>query len=87
LEGNVVWRSTSEHRFGYGPYAIVGGLLYILDDSGLLSLVEAASSGFVQLDQAKVLDGIESWAPMAVASGRLIVRDLTRMVCLDIAQP
>ena len=87
VEGNVVWRSGSEHRFGYGPYAIAGGLLYILDDSGLLSLVEATSAGFVQLDQAQVLDGIESWAPMAIASGRLIVRDLTRMVCLDIAQP
>ena len=86
LEGNVVWRSTSENRFGYGPYAIAGGLIYVLDDSGVLTLADATSAGYVQLDQAKVLDGIESWAPMAIAAGRLIVRDLTRMVCLDIAQ-
>jgi hypothetical protein len=37
------------------------------------------------LAKAKVLDGIESWGPMAIASGRLIARDLTRMVCLDVS--
>ena len=85
LQGKPVWTSTSASTFGSGPYTIAGGLLYILNDSGVLTLVEAGSSGYVQLGQAKVLDGIESWGPMAIASGRLIVRDLNRMVCLDIA--
>jgi outer membrane protein assembly factor BamB len=61
-------------------------MLYVLNDSGILTLVEAGASGYVQLARAKVLDGLESWGPIAVASGRLIVRDLTRMVCLDVAQ-
>ncbi len=87
LEGNVVWTSTSANTFGSGPYTIANGLIYVLNDSGLLTLVEATSSGYVQLSQAKVLDGIESWAPIAIASGRLIARDLTRMVCLDVSQP
>jgi outer membrane protein assembly factor BamB len=64
---------------------IAGGLLYLLNDSGMLTLAEPGSSDYVQLAQAKVLDGLESWGPIAVASGRLIVRDFTRMVCLDIA--
>ncbi len=85
LQGNVVWVSTSANTFGSGPYAIADGLLYVLDDSGVLTLVEASASGYSQLARAKVLDGIESWGPMAIASGRLIVRDLNRMVCLDIA--
>jgi len=87
LEGKVVWASTSANTFGSGPYTIAGGLIYVLNDSGLLTLVEATSSGYVQLGQAKVLDGIESWAPIAIASGRLIARDLIRMVCLDVSQP
>jgi len=86
VQGNVVWTSTSENRFGSGPYTIADGLIYVLDDSGVLTLVEATSSGYVQLAQAQVLEGIESWAPIAVASGRLIVRDFTRMACLDVAQ-
>jgi outer membrane protein assembly factor BamB len=30
-------------------------------------------------------DGVDCWGPMALVGGRLIVRDMTRMVCLDVA--
>lgn len=85
LKGEVVWTSTSANTFGSGSYAIAGGVLYVMDDEGVLTLVEASPSGYNQLAKAKVLDGIESWGPMAFAGRRLIVRDLNRMVCLDIA--
>jgi outer membrane protein assembly factor BamB len=85
LQGNVVWSSTSANTFGSGPYVIAGGLLYVLNDTGVLTLVEPSPSGYAPLAKAKILDGRESWGPIAVASGRLIVRDLTRMVCLDVA--
>jgi outer membrane protein assembly factor BamB len=65
---------------------IANGLLYVMNDSGLLTLVEATPTGYNQLAQAKVLEGPDSWGPMAIASGRLILRDLTRMICLDIAE-
>ena len=85
LQGNVVWTSTSANTFGSGPYTIADGLLYLLDDSGVLTIVEPSPAGYNQLAQAEVLDGVECWGPMAIASGRLILRDLTRLVCLDIA--
>lgn len=84
LEGEIVWKSTSAHKFGSGPYTIAEGLIYIMDDRGVLRLVEASSTGYVQLSEAKVLDGRESWGPMAIASGRLIVRNVETMKCLDI---
>ncbi len=84
LEGNVLWTSTSAKKFGLGPYAIADGVIYVLDDDGMLTMAEATPSDFKQLDQAKVLEGPEAWAPMAFVSGRLIVRDMNRMVCLDI---
>jgi outer membrane protein assembly factor BamB len=87
LQGNIVWTSTSANKFGSGPYLIADGVIYVLDDSGVLTLADATPAGYVQLAQARVLDGVESWGPMAMASGRLLVRDLTRMVCLDVAQP
>jgi len=87
LEGNVIWTSTSAHKFGDGPYSIVNELLYVMDDSGVLTLVQTSSSEYLPLAQAKVLEGHESWGPMAVASGRLIVRDTERMICLDISEP
>jgi outer membrane protein assembly factor BamB len=86
LNGRIVWTSTSVHCFGKGPYIIANGLIYVMNDSGVLTLAEAAPAGYVQLAKAKVLDGPESWGPMAIAAGRLILRDLTRMICLDIAR-
>jgi len=88
LKGQVMWTSPSTHRFGnlgLGPYTIADGLIYIMDDSGVLTLAEAKPSDYIQLAQAKVLQGPEAWGPMAVASGRLIARDLNRMICLDIS--
>lgn len=85
LEGNVVWTSTSANKFGNGPYSIVDGLIYVMNDTGELALAQTGSSGYVELARAKVLTGHESWGPMAIASGRLIVRDTEHMACLDIS--
>ncbi len=85
LEGNVVWTSGSTNKFGLGPYTIINNLIYVMDDHGLLTLAEATSTGYVQLAQADVLEGIDAWGPMAVADKRLILRDLTKMICLDIS--
>ncbi|MBN2270639.1 MAG: PQQ-like beta-propeller repeat protein [Sedimentisphaerales bacterium] len=84
--GNVVWTSSSANKFGFGPYTIADGLMYVMNSSGRLTLVRPDASGYVQLAQADVIDGHETWGPMAVVSGRLIVRDLRRMMCLDVSQ-
>lgn len=86
LDGQVMWTSGSTHKFGLGPYTIANGLLYVMNDSGVLTLAEATPTGYVQLAQAKVLEGPDSWGCMAVVSGLLIARDLNRMVCLDISE-
>jgi len=50
-------------------------------------MIEASPAGYKLLAQAKVLSGRESWGPLAIAGGRLLARDLTRMVCLDLTAP
>jgi outer membrane protein assembly factor BamB len=86
LTGQVVWTSTSANKFGHGAYMIANGLMYVLNDSGILTLVEPTSTGYVELAKAEVMQGHESWGPMAIASGRLILRDLNRMICLDVTE-
>lgn len=83
-EGEIRWTSGAKNRFGLGPYLIADRKLIMLDDSGLLSVAEAAPGGYVPLAQAKVLSGHDAWAPMALAAERLILRDLTQMICLDL---
>jgi outer membrane protein assembly factor BamB len=86
LTGKIVWTGGTEHKFGLGPYIIVNGILYVMGDEGVLSLIEANSERFNLLARVKVLEGHECWGPPAFAGGRLLVRDLTTLVCLDVGQ-
>lgn len=86
LGGKLRWSSGPQHRFGLGPLLIADGLLYAMNDDGLLSMCEAVPDAFRLLAQAKVLSGHDAWGPFALAGGRLIARDLTQLVCLDVAE-
>jgi outer membrane protein assembly factor BamB len=84
LDGKVVWASGPGETFGLGAFLLVEDLIYALNDSGKLSLIAASPERFQLLGSNKPLNGRESWAPMALADGRLLIRDLTRLVCLDV---
>jgi outer membrane protein assembly factor BamB len=87
LEGREVWNSGRAH-FGHGPFLFANGVLLLLDDEGVLTMAEAGPEEFKVLGQHPVLpDGHEAWGPPAMVEGRLIVRDLTRMACVDLRQP
>ena len=84
LDGRVLWDSGSADAFGLGPLLLVNDLIYAMDDSGLLRLIKASPAGYEKLAEADVLDGRESWGAMALADSRLLVRDFTRLKCLDV---
>ena len=84
LQGKVLWESGMNHRFGLGPFMVADGKIFVMDDNGGLAMAQATPESFKLLGEAKVLDGHDSWGPMALAGGRMIVRDLTRMGCLDL---
>jgi outer membrane protein assembly factor BamB len=86
LDGKIAWASGSNQQFGLGSFLLADGLIFAMNDSGLLRLVEATPEKYLLLGQAQVLKGRESWGPMALAGGRLLARDLTRMVCLDVGR-
>ncbi len=86
LNGKQKWTSGSTYRFGIGPYIIGDGKILVLDDVGVLTAAEATPAGFHPLGQVRILNGHDCWGPMALAGGRLIARDLTHMVRLDIAK-
>ncbi len=84
--GAELWTSGMGLRFGLGPLMIADGKILALDDDGTLTMARATSDRFEQLGQARVLQGHEAWGPMALAGSRLIVRDFTRMVCLELGK-
>ena len=85
LDGKVAWTSDSGQQFGLGSFLMADGVIFAMNDSGLLRLLEATPQKYNLLSQAQVLKGRESWGPMALVDNRLFARDLTRLVCLDVA--
>ncbi len=85
LEGNEVWNSGRD-KFERGPYLIADGLIYVMDSEGLLTVAEATPRAYNPLDKFQVFEhGHDAWGPMAMVGGRLILRDVTRMACLDVS--
>jgi outer membrane protein assembly factor BamB len=86
LDGNIKWASTSANKFGLGPYTIIDNMIFVMNDEGHLTVAKATPDAYEPLTSARLLEGHDSWGPMVFVSGRLIVRDLTRMKCLDIME-
>jgi outer membrane protein assembly factor BamB len=84
LDGNVAWFSGAGERFGLGPFMIADDKLLILEDNGLLVMARATEKAYTRLAHAKALSGKEAWAPMALADGRLLVRDYGKIYCMDV---
>ncbi len=83
-DGSLVWSSGQANRFGLGPFLLADGKFYILNDEGALTMIKASKDAYVSLAQAQVLHGQDAWAPIAVADGRMVLRDSKRMVCIAV---
>lgn len=80
----VIWSSGKTTRFGLGPYMIADGKFFILNDDGTLSIAKPGKTEFILLDQIKLFDAHDAWAPLAIADGYLLLRDANKMICMDI---
>ncbi len=84
--GEIVGATDRREPFGAGrgPYLIADDLLFLLTDTGELVLVEPSPAGYRELDRAVIFDADQAFGPMAIAGGRLLVRDETTLKCLDV---
>lgn len=85
FDGKEVWTSEGKASFGLGSFMMADGMFFALDgDTGKLRLIEAGIAGYNELASAQVLAGQEVWSPMALSDGKLVLRDLTKMICLNV---
>jgi outer membrane protein assembly factor BamB len=80
----IVWSSGKTNRFGLGPYIVADDKFFVLSDDGVLTVIKANPEEYIQLAQAKILDGVDAWGPFAIVNGRLLARDSRRLVCIDL---
>jgi outer membrane protein assembly factor BamB len=79
----ILWSSGKDERFGLGPYIIADGKLFILNDDGTLTIAKASTEKYSPMDKYRVIEGQDAWGPIAIADGRLLMRDSKSMVCID----
>jgi len=88
-EGEVLWSSGKEDRFGLGPYlATADNHMFLMNDTGTLTLARVSSSGYQRLARHELMaeKGRDAWGPMLLADGYLFLRDSTRLYCIKVAE-
>jgi hypothetical protein len=78
----------ARRTFGLGGFLLADGMFFVVDgDSGMLRLIEASTTGYKELASAQVLSGEDVWGPLALSDHRLVLRDMSQMVCLQVGPP
>jgi len=90
LEGNLLWNTGEEPNFDRGGLLIADGLLIALDgETGELVLIDPSPEAYRELGRTALFEdrAKQSWAPLALADGRLFARSQSELVCADLRVP
>ncbi|MDR2809906.1 MAG: PQQ-like beta-propeller repeat protein [Tannerellaceae bacterium] len=100
MEGKIKWKTGRNPNFDRGSMILADGLLLATDGLKTLYLIDPDPLAFRPISKADVLseggantEGMSSvggstqnWAPIALADGKLLVRDQAKMVCVKVVQ-
>jgi outer membrane protein assembly factor BamB len=79
--GKEQWR---RRGYGKGTLIFADGQLIILSDKGKLAVADASPTDFREKASAQVLSG-KCWTPPTLANGKIFVRDMHRIICMDVS--
>lgn len=82
-EDKVAWQ---ERGYPEGRLVATGNQAFVLDETGVLSLVDLSPSGVEVHGRMTVLEK-PAWTPPTLVDGRLYLRDTKKLVVLDVAAP
>lgn len=102
MDGKILWQTKRSPDFNKGSMILADGLILASDGARSLYLVEPDPSGFKQLASAELFPEAatgsendmasrvggrnQNWAPMALADGKLLLRDQTQLKCVKVVQ-
>jgi outer membrane protein assembly factor BamB len=101
MDGKIMWKTKRDPDFNKGSMILADGLILATDGKKSLYLIEPNPTGFKPIASSEVLgergtktEGIatriggstQNWAPIALAKGKLLIRDQSRMMCLKVAE-
>jgi hypothetical protein len=94
IDGQVKWKTGRAPLFDKGGSILADGLLLMTDGSSKLYLVEPDPSAFKPIASSELLKGAtgdqrfpnQNWAPLALADGKLLIRDQSRLMCIKVVK-
>lgn len=102
MDGEVMWKTKREPDFNKGSMIIADGLMLATDGTNSLYLIEPNPESFKLISKAEILGSnpdadeesmttrfggrTQNWAPMALADGKLLIRDQNHMLCVKVAK-
>lgn len=86
MDGEIMWATKREPSFVRGSMVLADGLFLATDGENTLYLIEPDPSGFKQLASAELLGPGQNWAPIALADGKLLIKDQEKMLCLKVSE-
>ena len=79
-DGKRVWK---DGKYGAGQLLLAAGKLLVISEAGKLALVDPRPEGWKEVWSADALTG-KSWNHMAVARGRLFLRNAEEAAAFDL---
>ena len=80
--GAVAWRDRS---VGKGSLAYADGQLYALSENGVVGLIDATPTGYVERGRFRIpQDSLPTWTHPVVTGGRLYLRDQNTIYAFDV---
>ncbi len=98
MDGEIMWKTKRDPDFNKGSMIYADGLILATDGAKSLYLIEPDPSEFKPLASAQLLTaaasddqraarfGTQNWGPIALADGRLLIRDQSRLMCVKVAE-
>jgi outer membrane protein assembly factor BamB len=93
MDGKIMWKTSRDPAFERGSMILADGLILATDGATKLYLIEPDQNEFKPIATAELLAGsndqsarfgTQNWAPIALADGKLLIRDQSRILCLKI---
>ena len=82
--GEIAWKDRS---VGKGSLVYADGRLYLFSENGVVGLVEATPTGYVERGRFRIEQGsLPTWTHPVVAGGRLYLRDQDTIYAFDVRQ-
>ncbi|MBS2099148.1 outer membrane protein assembly factor BamB family protein [Carboxylicivirga linearis] len=101
MDGEILWRTKKDPDFNKGSMIYADGHILATDGVQSLYLIKPDPSEYKPISSAQILapegtkvegaalqvgGSTQNWAPIALADGKLIIRDQNRIMCVKVAE-